>query len=213
MTSSSRRGSSGSWSISEVSALAIKAARGVGMPWGIAEEAGFALRWLTREGAPGVAALCRYLSAYQNASKMSEVQDGPEWVCPLRFGSAISDGGIALPFEQSGVREPLLLLPFLANQATDSRSVVLKMDYISIIVMAKGFTSNIVDTALLISKTDCTISFRPADSYVITQIYNRVNPTESECIATLTRLAHNTYAPATEASRLAGAGAGLSDND
>jgi len=35
----------------------------------------------------------------------------------------------------------------------------------------------------------------------------------TECIAVLTRFAHNTYAPATEASRLAGAGAGLSDND
>ena len=34
----------GSWSVSEASSLAIKAARGVGMPWGIAEEAGFALR-------------------------------------------------------------------------------------------------------------------------------------------------------------------------
>ena len=213
MTSSSRIGSRGSWSISEVSALAVKAARGVGMPWGIAEEAGFALRWLTREGAPGVAALCRYLSAYQNAPNISVAQDQGEWICPLRFGSAISDGGIALPFEQSGVREPLLLLPFLASQATERRSVVLKIDDISIIVMAKGFTANIVETALLISKTDCIISFRPADSYVIKQIVNRVNPTASECIATLTRLAHNTYAPATEASRLAGAGAGLSDND
>ena len=55
------------WSVSETSSLAIKAARGVGMPWGIAEEAGFALRWLTRNGAPGVVAICRYLSAYQRA--------------------------------------------------------------------------------------------------------------------------------------------------
>ena len=60
----------GSWSVSEASSLAIKAARGVGMPWGIAEEAGFfALRWLTQSGAPGVTALCRYLSAYQDALK------------------------------------------------------------------------------------------------------------------------------------------------
>ena len=63
--------SAGSWSVSEASSLAIKAARGVGMPWGIAEEAGFALRWLTQSGAPGVTALCRYLSAYQDAMKIS----------------------------------------------------------------------------------------------------------------------------------------------
>lgn len=103
----------------EASALAIKAARGVGMPWGIAEEAGFALRWLTRSGGPGIAALCRYLSAYQDTPKMSGAEGTPEaggaWICPLRLGSAISDGGISLPLAQSGVREPLLLLPFLAS--------------------------------------------------------------------------------------------------
>ena len=35
----------------------------------------------------------------------------------------------------------------------------------------------------------------------------------TECWGRLTALAHRTYAPATEASRLAGAGAGLTDND
>ena len=79
----------GSWSVSEASSLAIKAARGVGMPWGIAEEAGFALRWLTRSGAPGVTALCRYLTAYQGAMKMSGADSPPEpaceWICPLRL--------------------------------------------------------------------------------------------------------------------------------
>jgi hypothetical protein len=70
-----------------------------------------------------------------------------------------------------------------------------------------------VETALLINAADCTISFGPADSDMIKRIGNRVESTASECIATLTRFAHNTYAPATEASRLAGAGAGLSDND
>ena len=108
----------GSWSVGEISSLAIKAARGVGMPWGIAEEAGFVLRWLTRSGAPGVTALCRYLSAYNDAMNMS-VPNSPrgntgDWICPLHLGTAISDGGIALPLEQTNVREPLLLLPFLS---------------------------------------------------------------------------------------------------
>ena len=33
------------------------------------------------------------------------------------------------------------------------------------------------------------------------------------CVAMLGRFAHRTYAPATQESRLAGAGAGLTDND
>ena len=207
----------GSWSVSEASSLAIKAARGVGMPWGIAEEAGFALRWLTQSGAPGVTALCRYLSAYQDALKISGADRPPEtardWICPLRLGTAISDGGIALPLEQPNVREPLLLLPFLANHATDNQSVVLEMGAIRIIISTNVFSANMVETALLVSKAECTIDFGPANRDGIKQIGERVDSTASECMATLTRFAHKTYAPATEASRLAGAGAGLNDND
>jgi hypothetical protein len=207
----------GSWSVSEASSLAIKAARGVGMPWGIAEEAGFALRWLTQSGAPGVTAMCRYLSAYQDAMKISGADSSSEtardWICPLRLGTAISDGGIALPLEQPNVREPLLLLPFLASRATDNQSVVLEMGVIRIIISANVFSANMVETALLVSKAECTIDFEPANRDGIKQIGERVNPTASECMATLNRFAHKTYAPATEASRLAGAGAGLNDND
>jgi hypothetical protein len=41
----------------------------------------------------------------------------------------------------------------------------------------------------------------------------RIPVTASACITVLNSFAKNTYAPATEASRLAGAGAGLNDND
>ena len=205
------------WSVSETSSLAIKAARGVGMPWGIAEEAGFALRWLTRSGAPGVAAICRYLSAYQRAMKLtkagSKSATACEWNCPLRLGTAISDGGITLPLEQSRVREPLLLLPFLASQATDSHSIVLEMGTKSIIVSEEGFSTNLVEAAMLIEKAECTINFGPADTNVTKRIGKRIDLTASEHIETLTRFAHNTYAPATEESRMAGAGAGSNDND
>ncbi len=205
------------WSVSETSSLAIKAARGVGMPWGIAEEAGFALRWLTRSGAPGVAAICRYLSAYQRAMKMTEagstLASTCEWICPLRLGTAISDGGIALPLEQLGVRGPLLLLPFLASQATDSHSVILKMGTKSIIVSVDGFSTNMTERAMLIDKAECIIDLGPAWRDVTKRIGNRIDSTASEHIETLTHFAHNTYAPATEESRMAGAGPGLNDND
>ena len=35
-----------SWSLSEIGALATKAARGSGMDWGLADEAGYAVKWL-----------------------------------------------------------------------------------------------------------------------------------------------------------------------
>ena len=50
-----------SWSLGEVRALAVKAARGSGLPWGLAEEAGFAVQWLEARGGPGVEALSQYI--------------------------------------------------------------------------------------------------------------------------------------------------------
>ena len=51
-----------SWSLGEAEALAIKAARGAGLPWGLAEEAGAALRWLEGRGLPGADALAQLLT-------------------------------------------------------------------------------------------------------------------------------------------------------
>ena len=43
-----------SWSLGEIGALATKAARGSGMDWGLADEAGYAVKWLQRRQLPGV---------------------------------------------------------------------------------------------------------------------------------------------------------------
>lgn len=53
---------SSSWSIGETRALAVKAARGSGMPWGMAEEAGYACAWLENHCLPGVTALSALLN-------------------------------------------------------------------------------------------------------------------------------------------------------
>ena len=44
-------GLSASLSRNEVASLCMKAARGAGMSWGLAEEAGFAAAWLVQHGA------------------------------------------------------------------------------------------------------------------------------------------------------------------
>ena len=53
-----------SWSLGEIRALAIKAARGAGMPWGMAEEAGFASHWLLQQGLPGTELLATLLTLH-----------------------------------------------------------------------------------------------------------------------------------------------------
>ena len=104
-----------SWSIGETSALALKATRGAGLSWGLAEEAAGAVAWLHERNLPGVAALCSYLGAV--AGHPSE--DNP--ACPLLTGSAFSDGTITAPsgagarIDLGRVLSPLLLLPFIAS--------------------------------------------------------------------------------------------------
>ena len=208
-----------SWSVGETRSLTVKAARGVGMPWGIAEEAGFALDWLVRHGAPGVTAMCRYLSFYATGIEQGRTPvtmpgtEGDGWVCPLGFGTALSDGAINLPDGEFRLREPMILIPFLAACA-GSGAVRLTIGDISIDISSDGFHSEMITHSLLIAEAECRIaSIADNDLPATTHPVNRVGSTMTECIAVLTRYAHNTYAPATEASRLAGAGAGLSDND
>ena len=218
-----------SWSVGEARALTIKAARGVGMAWGEAEEAGFALGWLTRHNAPGITAMCRYLSFYERSVKSGDTparwpdQSMQGWHCPIGIGAALSDGAIPIPQALQGVREPLLLLPFLAKLANDNQAIMLVLNAtqedenpVQITVLNDGFLGNVEAAALLISQANCQISHIdvPAQN-TQNQPDNlvRVQSSASACISVLSNFAHNTYAPATKESRLAGAGAGLNDND
>jgi len=95
-------------SLGEATVLAAKAARGAGLPWGLAEEAGRAARWLEARGAPGllaIAALCEAREA------------GTAAQCPLRLGCAVADGARAPAGDLGPVSAPLLLAPFLAAHA------------------------------------------------------------------------------------------------
>jgi hypothetical protein len=79
-----------------------------------------------------------------------------------------------------------------------------------------GFSKN--DTAILMDSSACQIYAAsddelPAMITIANAAIPRVPVTASACITVLNSFAKNTYAPATEASRLAGAGAGLNDND
>ena len=95
---------------SEITALATKAARGAGLSWGEAEEAGWACCWLARAGLPAPAMLLRALDAESSASplragiRLMDQAGGPEWTG-------------ALPVTLEDLVEPVLVVPFLAQAA------------------------------------------------------------------------------------------------
>ncbi|MEQ8900223.1 MAG: DUF3726 domain-containing protein [Roseovarius sp.] len=115
-------------SLSEINALCFKAARGVGLSWGEAEEAGWAAAWLTRAGLAGPSIVLHWL---QDCATLARPLPAPgHWqarmgpLCPLRTGLALADFA-ALP-EGPGhdglridtVAHPRLILPFVARAAT-----------------------------------------------------------------------------------------------
>jgi hypothetical protein len=208
-----------SWSLGEIGALATKAARGSGMDWGLADEAGYAVKWLQRRQLPGVAALCRYLS-WRQAGEITiwpddTARDGH--YCPIATGAAYGDGVFGDEVQFARVRTPLLLAPFIALRAANSPVFLSMGNAVFALTQDKfGFLNN--DTAILMDASACQIYAASDDELPdMISIANAAIPrtpiTASACIMVLNSFAKNTYAPATEASRLAGAGAGLNDND
>ena len=206
-------------SLNEIEATAKRAARGAGYSWGHAEEAGKATRWLCAHGLGGVEALVQLLDLSLTSIPEAhtpeisgEVWAGQNALCPLAAGAAVSDCAQQLtkaPISLNNVALPVLILPFAANAAQLLETVVtVEFDGSDITTDGHSLTlpTALPDHAQLISvRLGGTLAGPVA-------LQSRATP-DQFAWAALNRFAHRTYAPATEESRLRGAGAGLSDND
>ena len=199
--------------------MARKAARGAGYAWGVADEAGFAVGWLQARNAPGIMALADLLG---DVSKHTPAQFAPKGVtdwtcdtdhlCPVMTGLVLADtaelrGSQAIKFYS--VMAPILMLPFLGHvTALAGRPFH----------VVAGAGRAIVQDGDLTMSGDWTAPHSPVevspatDAPTARALITRVEPDPSDW-KVLQRMASRTYAPATEASRLKGAGAGLTDND
>lgn len=214
-------------SLNEIESLCKKAARGAGLSWGLAEEAGKAARWLSAHGLDGPGVLATQLRqndgcAYQQLAP--DVSAEPWQVpghalCPLIAGATLSDHAYLLRsngrIELRQVAHPQLLLPFASATA---RQLGLWLE---------------------LSWNGCCLKFSPSGEAWLVHAQNLGAATAAQvrcaCAAPggilgkplagsipdlgdspqheLDHLAARTYVPASEASRLLGAGAGLSDNN
>ncbi|MEO1490717.1 MAG: DUF3726 domain-containing protein [Pseudomonadota bacterium] len=185
-----------SYSIGEISDLCIKAARGCGKPWGLAEEVGWAIRWLVRAGWPGPDRLALILS-------------GKDGVCPVTLGVAVADSGQVTLLDTAGsVAEPLLLLPFLSRLAPKGRALRVSIEERPFRVTAFGTDVGMpipISGAVRVTGDAAMPPTRPP--------HTRVEQITPEAYEILNEMAARTYAPASEMSRQRGAGAGLVDND
>lgn len=207
-------------SLGEVEALSKKAARGCGYTWGLAEEAGKAARWLCSHSVDGTAALAALLTemdgvAFSDHAPVSDVhwQARGGALCPILTGAAFSDYADSLLTDELNLGQtahPILLVPFAAYAAASLKTSL------AICVSDRRFLTDgqrlsVVGEPHIVSPSTVTIradvALGPAQA-VSTRA--QLDPDSHDI---LLDFAHRTYAPATDASRLKGAGAGLTDND
>ena len=183
------------FSLNEVEATVRKAARGAGLPIGIAEDIGRAAAWLCARGEDGSAAALEGLRRY-DASRpcaLNEAGADPAARAVIEGLSAIDliIAGCRDRVELSGLDVPMLLRG-LVGISTAGRELAIELDL--------GLDGH----ATLIRR-----EWHAAESAP----HTRRHEADPAVWHELQGLAARTYVPASEASRAHGAGAGLVDRD
>ena len=211
----------------EVSALCMKAARGAGMSWGMAEEAGFAAGWLTARGIDGPGQLLAHLTAAQGrawgdlcpqvAPGVWGAADG-QAICPVVLGATLSDhatlpnGLTAAPITTGPVDFPLLVCPFLCAIASAAGGVVVaEWDGGSVEIDGQGAISA-QNLLALDGRTGVVLTLSLRSGSTPQHALAPSPAIAAKTIEALNAFALRTTVPASDASR-AGAGATTSDND
>lgn len=225
------------YSLNETASLLRLAAKGAGYSWGHADEVSRAGYWLTSRNFPAPALIANLLRQLQTEDRvdhfMPVMEQGDSahttvfkavgsYLCPILLGSTISDGVVLINRSDKiccfNVKSPALLLPFIADLSQRLNQTV-----------SVSFDSNKVivdDTHIRVDNRD-VMSLEVAKSIVVALhienefVFGKADKPE-QCSRVsvepaiwqlLEEFAHRTYAPATESSRLLGAGAGTLDND
>ena len=191
-----------SYSLNEYEALALRAARGAGLSWGLAEEAGKAVKILSSLGLESAQILLEALEAPKSNSALllgPQLCDAPDQLSKTTLSAPVHTPGFLVAFIA------------LTCAATDQCIYCKWQDFEVYIknqelfaVSLKGF--NVTTAAPLwigLAKAPKGKKQIALDRAIISDHHYE----------NLTALAFKTYAPSTEASRIAGAGAGLNDND
>ncbi len=214
-------------SLNEIRALATGAARGAGLPWGVAGEAGRAARWLEARGLAGLAALEGTLErlSVPDWRRCFPVPEGAVWrgeageMDGLLAGMTLADRAAgSLPFDAggalvlAGVRRPLLAVPFLAGVAgvCGARlavSVGARTPVIGIGPQSAGGSCRALEGMALAETVRIERSGGGARPPDLPRLDGSI-PVDRDVYARLARWGARTHVPESAESRARGAGAG-----
>ena len=217
-------------SLNEIESLALKSVRGAGFYWGMAEEAARAARWLAARGLPWAGSLAAILEANAAGRLGGFAWSGTDVVsesaglesCPIRGGACLCDFSAVLPrLVLPRLCQPLWLLPFVDTTAnligapigllwSDDQMIVGPNGTI-------GVDAQSVQNLSMAPRADLTVELEIAEADNLPmEIWPRRAAVCAVPESDWRRLQHFerlTYVPASETSRLSGAGAGFKDSD
>lgn len=176
-------------SINEICGMVLKAARGAGVPLGHCEDLAKAASYIAATDPAALDVIADILAVQSHQPSVILQGDALR----IQGGSAALAGPMAVDAIRAGVREVTI---------ADARAHVVVFAFFAVQGIA---TSHRFDDAdLIVSKSDQAAPAIPfvRPVFVSDQLWQVFND-----------YAAKTYVPATEASRIAGAGAGLTDND
>ncbi|MDX8355833.1 DUF3726 domain-containing protein [Cognatiyoonia sp. IB215182] len=194
--------------LSEIQATCGKAARGAGCPWGMAEEAGLAVRQLEANGLRGAAALATLLTN-PRACQCDGSSGAP--ACGLAALVELSDAPPSAASHFGPVAAPLLLVAPCLMMACDG----------------SGWRVEWPGGAISCSSAGVVQTGKPAPCIAETITVTRIDPAQHAGVSpdwrgravsdvawkSLEALASHTYVPETDASRAKGAGPDTMDTD
>jgi hypothetical protein len=220
-------------SLNEIELNCRKAAKGCGLPWGVADEAGKAVRWLHAFGLDAVTGYASLLGQYDHRNHLDYAPISLEgiWLARSEILSPIMTG-ISLcdclkmmtqqPIKTADIAWPLLAAGFLGQAAlTKEHAVRISWSDVSLVlsrdelhVSGKPEDLNAASaSSLTCERLSATGDSELADSGASLDLHIGDAAVDETAWVQLSEYAHRTYVEATEASRLSGAGAGLNDND
>lgn len=205
-------------SFSEYRALVAKAFRGAGYSWGLTEEASFAAVRLAEFGLPAgemVVRLLQQVDSIPTADLMptSDWQSTGDALCPVCVGAFLADEGGCADLTLGPTCEPVFIAPLLMQtlevEAADSAGTG-PGAVLGYLISWDGGEVQVTSSALALTgelqpiPASVTITRQQLDLPDVAA-YLRAD-LDDDVLVTLERFAHRVYAPATEASRNAGAG-------
>lgn len=217
-------------SLNEIESLALKAARGAGFDWGLADEVARAARWLAARDLPWAGSLAAILEVNAAGRLGGFLWTGSDIAtiaadldsCPIRGGACLCDFVRVLPrLSLPRTLQPLWLLPF-ADTASNLTGVPIGLRWSErhMVVGPDGafraFAQSMQHLST-VSRADLTIEMEPGEASGL-PLERWATGAASRTVSRsdwrrLQHFEHLTYVPASETSRLTGAGAGTKDGD